>query len=550
LGHHLGARPPATLAALFVTAVQQILHAGATYTVGMVKLARLLSWLFALQALVIGAETLIFLWRVLPTPYRLAAAKWTAPLARTIAVLAVEPAALTVAAIVLGMASWTTLRGKPWARGWAIAASLIEILLAIAFLLQIGFPLWLLLGQGIAGLFVFSRRDVLAQMAAKASPPPRFPGDGTSRLAAILVRFSGVGGALAGYAWLVRWADAGGLPTVNSGLFFLLTLLADLISVAVHELGHAGAGLGLGMKLRAFIVGPLDWSVREGKWEFRFRPAALLGTEGGRAGLLHTSAADWRWRDVCMIVAGPLANLCLALVAMWATVNAEGRPWEPGWELLALISLISAFKFVGNLIPLRAAAGYSDGALIYQLLSNGPWADVHRTFSTVASSVVTPLRPRDYDIEALQRATQFMKHGNEGMLLRLFAYFHFFDCGRIPEALQAMAEAESVYEQSKSNLPEVPLEFVFGNAFLKRDAAAAHLWWERMEAKNLRRDSSDYWLARSALLWIENHVKEAREAWNKGNAMAQQLPNAGAYEFDRYRFNRLRQAFDTSSPPA
>ena len=144
-----------------------------------------------------------------------------------------------------------------------------------------------------------------------------------------------------------------------------------------------------------------------------------------------------------------------------------------------------------------------------------------------------------------------MTNGTQGLLLRLFAYLYFFDCGRIPEALQAMAEAESIYEQSPSGVPpELHAEFIFGNAFLKRDAATARLWWERMEASKPRGDSSDYWLARSALFWIENRVKEAREAWAKGNILAQQLPNAGAYEFDRYRFNQLGRAFDASSLPA
>jgi hypothetical protein len=67
-----------------------------------------------------------------------------------------------------------------------------------------------------------------------------------------------------------------------------------------------------------------------------------------------------------------------------------------------------------------------------------------------------------------------------------------------------------------------------------------------MEAKNPTRLPGDYWLARSALLWSENHLQEAEEAWQKGFALAQQLPKAGAYEFDRDRYALLRKALDES----
>ena len=66
----------------------------------------------------------------------------------------------------------------------------------------------------------------------------------------------------------------------------------------------------------------------------------------------------------------------------------------------------------------------------------------------------------------------------------------------------------------------------------------------RMEAKKPTRFSEDYWRATGALHWIEGDLKAANEAWEKSNALAQQLPKAGAYEFDRYCCSLLRQALD------
>jgi hypothetical protein len=89
--------------------------------------------------------------------------------------------------------------------------------------------------------------------------------------------------------------------------------------------------------------------------------------------------------------------------------------------------------------------------------------------------------------------------------------------------------------------------FVIGHAYLNRNAVAARLWWERMEAKKLERFSVDTWLAQSALFWIEGRLKEAEEAWLKADAEAQKLPQFGAYEFDRYRCALLRKELDHPS---
>lgn len=478
--------------------------------------------------------------------------------------------ALLVAAIVLllfgsvavfGMAWWTTRKGTASARLWAIAASVLSVLLGLgpAILSNVpknanpsriyGPPIWLLVAFGVVGLIVFSRRDAVPRAAAPAPKPRHLPGDGTSRVADAAVRVVEIGGTLGVLFFWFRWAGAVQLPSIGFVSFLLLVALAGFVSTAVHELGHAGAGWILGMKFRALVVWPFQWRVENGKWRFRFRPTGLA--IGGGTGMVHADVTDRTWADVTMIAAGPAASLCLGLFAFWATAAAKGRPWAHDWELLALIATFSFIGCVASLIPVRTHTGYSDGAHIYQLVSGSPWIDVHRVFSLVSSGAVTPLRPKDYDIAAIERAARFLTHGRQAVLLRLFAYFHFLDCGQIPAATQALVEAESAYEPLFGDISAgVLAELVFGNAFVKRDTAGSRLWGDRMEAGKPHRDSATYWLARSALFRIENRMEEAREAWKEGNALAQQLPGAGAYEFERWRFGQLRQALDASSSPA
>jgi hypothetical protein len=165
------------------------------------------------------------------------------------------------------------------------------------------------------------------------------------------------------------------------------------------------------------------------------------------------------------------------------------------------------------------------------------------------TSLVTSLRAaRDYDIGAVHRAALVIKRGQEGLLLRLHAHMYFLDQGRIAEAGHELKEAELIYHESASNIPaELHTVFVFGNAYVQRDAAASREWWTRMEVKKPNHFNVDYWRAYSALHWIEGNLKEANEAWDKSNALAQQLPMAGAYEFDRYCCSLLRKALDAVS---
>src|SRR5260370_17933369 len=199
-----------------------------------------------------------------------------------------------------------------------------------------------------------------------------------------------------------------------------------------------------------------------------------------------------------IVAAGPTAHLLTDLVALPLALNAAGHAWAPAWEFFAVLTTLS-WMGLFNLVPVRPEDKYSDGAQIYQLLSNGPWADFHLAFSMVGSSLATPLRARDFDLGVLEKAAAFMPGGRRGMLLQLFLYMHHSDCGNLAESLRHFANAESIYPQAATELtPDVHLEFVYVNAAVKRDAAAARLWWQRMEAKGKARQTVDYWKANSA----------------------------------------------------
>jgi hypothetical protein len=246
-----------------------------------------------------------------------------------------------------------------------------------------------------------------------------------------------------------------------------------------------------------------------------------------------------------------LANLVLGLAALTIAFTADP---ESQMQLVGFSALFGAFNlvtFATNLIPLRSGAHYSDGAVIYQLASKGPWADFHRVAWGVGSTLVTPTRPKDWDLEAMKRAAGGIGTGRHGLLLRLWIHYHHLDCGRVEEARMALNDAGQIYHESASDMSvELYTVFVFGTAYGTRNAEATREWWNKMQAKKPTRFNVDYWRAKSAFHWMEGSFEEAKECLKQSEELAAKLPYAGVYEFDRYCCNLLHEALEECAVPA
>jgi hypothetical protein len=456
-------------------------------------------------------------------------------------------------AVCFGMAWHTVRKGLPSARYWVIVPTLIFLAAAAGAALRYSAhprPLSLvyMLGLGVAGPIVAWRKSSRTVTAGNV-PIPKIKGDGTSTLlnqcGYLFSALSYIGSLMLWNRWLVSQ----GLPLAHRGL--VQVILVSLVATFCHELGHAGVGIAFKMKLRAFVVGPFIFRIEDGHWKFNFNLAGFL-TIGGATGVVPTSATQPSWQQLAMIAAGPATNFYFGILsgglALALTKGANGAPeYVYPLALFAIINFVDCFT---NLIPLRTATGYSDGAQMYQILSGGAWAAYHRSMSVVSASLVTPLRPRDFDMEAIDTAAQTIDVGMKGVLLRLFKYSHFLDCGLMKEAGAAIKEAEAVYDKPGTKLPtELHTVFVFANAYVLRDASAARTWWDRMVAMKPKKFGVDYWLASSALQWISGNSTQANEDWAKARDKANKLPAAGAYESDRSRCTLLRQVLDGDTTP-
>jgi len=474
----------------------------------------------------------------------------------------IGPVILTaLSALVLDLVpaiAWLTLKkGKPSGRAWALAASFIDLIAIPAtgharsfrlFSRALHLPLWGTVAVvGAAGLVAFSRKQSADEVADARQPKPlRVSCDGTSGYKDRIASAAGVVILVLSYYWWVHWSVAQHLRQHGLLMGLVELQIAILASTLGHELGHLVAGWVSDMSLRSFQVGPVQWAIRNGRWKFDFQ---LSGLSGGAVGMVPIHLENIRGREAFMILGGPIASLLMGTIGGVAALSAKGHAWEPLWAVLSMTAVVSSVGFVVNLIPQKPEAQYSDGAQIYQLVTNSPWAQVHLAFAMVASSLVTSLRPRDYDIALINRAGDFIAQSERGMLLRLFACMHHIDAGQIQDGVVSLEKAEGLWDRAVVKRPAgICGEFVFFCAVYKRDRTAAELWWQRLEAQTKIEFDADYWKARASIMWLRNQPAEAFHAWERGNALAAGLPNAGAYEFTRSCFVRLRTVLDSPAP--
>jgi tetratricopeptide (TPR) repeat protein len=296
--------------------------------------------------------------------------------------------------VIFGMASLTYFLRRPSARVWGVLAGVMNLALAGALFMMLRQVTHAPLGRliedeallvllGIGSIAVFAVWNPATDGGRATQAKPRVKGDGTHAVLDAIPFLLTIAGYIWGMNLWYRWGQAQGLEWGSSGWFWPELLAASLITTFVHECGHAFTARALGMKIRGFAAGPLQWRVESGHWQFTFRWSGLLSAEGATIFDLNDPALV-KGNAIAMVAAGPIANLVLGAAATWAVLHAVDAPWEQAWLLLAFVSTFSLIAFVVNLIPARSGQTYTDGAKIWQLLTGRRWEEFHGTGDEVA----------------------------------------------------------------------------------------------------------------------------------------------------------------------
>lgn len=517
-------------------------------------LRKTVSWLFGLQAL-----TYLFLYGVMPfLQYPPLFATWN--LSAKVRTISFEIVYIGLATV-LAIGWWTTQRSSGSAKIWGLSASVVDLLYWVPTLffmprIQWGSILPMEIAfhvpVGLAGLVAFAGAatvsPVVKQRASSISAVPEGEtpkGDGTLEWANQSSGSLFLIGIVVSCLWWNYWIMSKRVPFHGGAMSGALLLIVTIFAAdALLQLANTIVGLALGLSPGLFAIGPFVWTYRNGTYEFKFEPAHILSL-GGVSEFLPSRTGFNPALAVSSLAAGPIVTLYTGVLSLWiAFASAPDSPLQLQ-GFLALFGANCILFAVVYLTPYRKGSRYSPGAIMIQILRGGSWAEFHQVRAQALSTLKGPVRPRDFDIDRIRRVEKIITSGPQALLLRLYAFDHFLDSGQFSEAGAALQEAIGVYQGFESNIPAaLHTPFIFGSAYVYRDAAAAREWWDRMEAKGKRPENVDYWRAKAALHWIEGNREQADGAWKESHQLAQQLPSSGIYDFDRYCCDLLRKAMD------
>lgn len=459
--------------------------------------------------------------------------------------LALVPIVFSIVGSVFALGVWTGFREKPSARWWGMASgfmlvltALIPVLIYLRFdqsleSLKAGFSMMaVVFGVGVLGIVAFARPVPRPDGAAANESAPR-PGDGTSHLVNRGAGLIALAASCGAYSWWRIWVNDRNLWPDRSFVLDNVAFLAVIAAIiVVHEAGHAIAGLALGMRLRLVAFGPFQVKRSKNKWKFEFT-RKLMANRGGAVGLLPATLRPPHWHGIFISAGGPAITIITGTVAIWASETLSNDAPIESHGILALFGAMSLAIGFCNLVPFRLGAYYSDGARICQHAFRLPFSDLAYVLQGVAAVTETSLRPRDYDIEAIERVLQVYPSGTEGHYLKLYIFDSCFERGQFAKAADALVEAEQIYD-SCALKAETEISFVLGHGGLRDDASATRRWWERLESRNPDRTDASYWLAKCAVNRVNGRPEDASAALLEAEKMIAEKPPTGsrAYEVD------------------
>ncbi|NYT40151.1 site-2 protease family protein [Sphingomonas sp. R-74633] len=141
----------------------------------------------------------------------------------------------------------------------------------------------------------------------------------------------------------------------DAGLVLRLAInaLLSFVAVLVHELGHAVVAHRLGAEIRTIVVLPFEFKPK--RRELRLKWRAGMGDLGGYVAYV-LDRIDTRRKRMAIAVAGPVANILLALLA-GSGAALLGTPTLTG-ALLGALAFLSAGMGIANLVPFRGSDGH------------------------------------------------------------------------------------------------------------------------------------------------------------------------------------------------
>ena len=430
--------------------------------------------------------------------------------------------------------AWAWKRKKPYARRMVFFVSILNLtLLGFGSILG-GIGIYLCTGKRAASF--------LENGTSNAAPEPR-PGDGTKKWVQYVWPALSIGWWVLSAFMLAELAAVRGLPSVAPLQGIPLIVLATFITVLIHELGHCLAGWASDFSLFKLHVGPLLAFRKDGRWRYEFSLSGLFGG-GGTAGMAPRHLRNLRARMAFLTAGGPAGSLVCAIFNGLLSMLLLDSPYASWWKVPALIAMWALGDFFLNLIPILGCTGYSDGAVLAQLIAGGPWADIRLALAAATMTTSTTARPAELDPDLLRKAVAGSGGCPEQPILNLISMMHYIDRDNLPQARILLQSALQKPELLTD--PGIMTEIAFYIAYLNRDASQARSWLDEARKKAQQKqydleNDLELWACSAIIHWLQGDSSKAEEEWKFAMNLAMAKPAFGFYAYERWLLNEIRE---------
>lgn len=178
-------------------------------------------------------------------------------------------------------------------------------------------------------------------------------------------------------------------------MVIIYSLIAYLIIIAVHQLGHLVMGLYSGFKLRILVIGPFG----------------LIRNERGRFSIyLEDNLSSWS--GICIttpqneensnlekfkniMIAGPIASMIFGILCLTVTLDSYDL-------LLFSIGILSLVLSIFTLIPRSTGFSYTDGGRWIRIRNGGKDRQIESAMFNIAQSYYKNGDYSKIDIDEIQ----------------------------------------------------------------------------------------------------------------------------------------------------
>lgn len=345
-------------------------------------------------------------------------------------------------------------------------------------------------------------------------------------------------------------AKAGGAAASSMPAPVLITLAvlfvpAFFFAIALHEGGHALAGVWMNFDFRMFVVGPFLWDKEQSGWKFKWNKN--VNTSGGMVVCIPTSSDNVSKRFSLYSAGGPIASLLTALMAYGIYVVCQqlafgSQVGQIFTYLWLVIAFLSAAIFLITSIPLHAGGFSSDGARIIRLLRGGDTARFEVLLLKMISSSMAGNRPAQLSKDELQEAHKLATKLNApmGVYISYFQYQSALDVGALDEAEVHLNE----YIGQANEIPEglrgtVWIEAAFFYAFVKKDLQKASEYFDKYKPAALIPLAMVY-ATQAAIALLKNELTEASVLVDKAIKEIPNMMDRGIANVLQEKLNAMR----------